>query len=169
MGQWYAYRTFERKNEPSLLHKSKRLIQQFLVDAFSTIEANRLKYFKLNQSSLRASNYDSVKEVATTGKTDMNDEGKTFYLPATFVGGPRYIKNMSMDAMSTSKHYEFPDLFITFTCNPNWPELVRFCKERNCNFDDRPEIISRMFKMKLDSLMDDLTKKHILGKTVLCK
>ena len=79
------------------------------------------------------------------------------------------MKNMYMDAMSTCKHYGFLDLFITFTCNPIWPALVRFCKERSCNSDDRPKIISRMFKMKLDSLMDDLTKKHILGKTVSCK
>ncbi|KAG7599001.1 Nucleic acid-binding OB-fold [Arabidopsis suecica] len=164
--QWYAYRIQERKNEQSILLRSKRLYQQFLVDAYTTIEANRLKYIKLNQSSLRASNYDSVKEAATAGKTDMNEEGKAFYLPATFVGGPRYMKNMYMDAMSTCNHYGFPDLFITFTCNPKWPELVRFCTERNCNSDDRPEIISRMFKMKLNSLMDDLTKKHILGKTV---
>ncbi|KAG7589037.1 hypothetical protein ISN44_As07g013540 [Arabidopsis suecica] len=164
--QWYAFRIQERKNEPTILLRSKRLYQQFLVDAYTTIEANRLKYIKLNQSSLRASNYDSVKEAANSGKTDMNDEGKAFYLPATFVGGPRYMKNMYMDAMSTCNHYGFPDLFITFTCNPKWPELVRFCSERNCNSDDRPEIISRMFKMKLNSLMDDLTKKHILGKTV---
>ncbi|KAG7572528.1 Nucleic acid-binding OB-fold [Arabidopsis suecica] len=102
--QWYAYRIQERKNEQSILLRSKQLYQQFLVDAYTTIEANRLKYIKLNQSSLRASNYDSVKEAATAGKTDMNEEGKAFYLPATFVGGPRYMKNMYMDAMSTSMY-----------------------------------------------------------------
>ena len=32
-----------------------------------------------------------------------------------------------------------------------------------------PETISRVFKMKLDSLMTDLTDNEILGKTVACK
>lgn len=99
----------------------------------------------------------------------MEDQGQQTYLPATFVGGPRYMRNLYLDAMATCKKYGFPDLFITFTCNPKWPELVRFCQQRNLNSDDRPEIISRVFKMKLDSLMDDLTKKHILGKSTSCK
>lgn len=76
---------------------------------------------------------------------------------------------MYLDAMALCKHFGFPDLFITFTCNPKWPELKRFCNERNLNSDDRPEVICKMFKIKLDSLMVDLTKKGILGKTVTCK
>lgn len=32
--------------------------------------------------------------------------------------------------------------------------------------NDMPEILARIFKIKLESFMDDLTKKHLLGKTV---
>jgi hypothetical protein len=32
---------------------------------------------------------------------------------------------------------------------------------------DRPNII-RVFKMKFDALMNDLTKKHVLGKVLAC-
>ncbi|CAN6827555.1 unnamed protein product [Brassica oleracea] len=76
------------------------------------------------------------------------------------------MKNMYLDAMTICKHFGFSDLFITFTCNPKWPEITRFMKKRKLNPDDRPEILSRIFKIKLESLMDDLTKKHILGKTL---
>lgn len=56
------------------------------------------------------------------------------------------------------------DLFITFTCNPRWIEItreLRFNQEPN----DRPDLIVRVFKLKLDALMDDILKRHIFGRT----
>ena len=99
----------------------------------------------------------------------MNDQGARFVLHASFTGSPRYMKNNYLDAIAISKHFGFPDLFITFTCNSKWPEITRYLLQRNLNAEDKPEIISRVFKMKLDSLMTDLTDNEILGKTVACK
>ena len=73
---------------------------------------------------------------------------------------------MYLDAMTICKYHGFPDLFITFTCNPKWAELKRYFDQYNLRSEDRPELCCRLFKVKLDSLMDDLTKKHWLGKTV---
>ncbi|XP_048622956.1 uncharacterized protein LOC106441802 [Brassica napus] len=166
MRQFFAFRLHERKNESGHLLHARRLFQQILVDAYTTIESNRLRYLKLNQSSLRSDSFDSIKESENAGRTNMNEQGTEFVLPASFTGGPRYMKNNYLDAMTICKHFGFPDLFITFTCNPKWPELTRFLKTRNLKPEDRPEVICRIFKMKLELLMDDLTKKHILGKTV---
>jgi hypothetical protein len=63
----------------------------------------------------------------------------------------------------------FSDLFITFTCNPNWPEIQRLVSKQNLKAHDRPDIITRVFKIKLTELLKDLTKKHVLGKVVACK
>lgn len=60
----------------------------------------------------------------------------------------------------------FPDLFITFTCNPKWPEILRLLGPLHQRAHDRPDIVSRIFKMKFDQLMVDLTKKGILGKVL---
>ena len=169
MRQWFAFRLFERDGECQTLLHSRRLFQQFLVDAFTTIETNRLCFFKLNQKCLRSDSYDSIKQSENKGKVDMNDQGSRFVLPATFTGSPRYMKNNYLDAMAICRHFGFPDLFITFTCNPKWPEITRYLTQHNLNTEDRPEIISRVFKMKLDSLMTDLTDNEILGKTVACK
>ena len=79
------------------------------------------------------------------------------------------MKNNYLDAMTICKHFGFPDLFITFTCKIKWPEITRYLKKRNLKAEDRPNIICRLFKMKLESLMDDLTKKNMLGQTVACK
>ena len=168
MRQWYAFRLQERENESHTLLHSKRLFQQFLVDSYTTIESNRLRYLRLKQKCLRSDTYDSTKQAENDGKIDMHDQGSRFILPASFTGGPRYMKNMYLDAMTICKHFGFPDLFITFTCNPKWPEITRYLEPRKLTADDRPEIICRLFKCKLDSLMMDLTDKQLLGKTVAC-
>jgi len=110
-----------------------------------------------------------VQKASEEGKSDLKEQGLAYYLPATFTGAPRYMRNMYLDVMTLCKHFGFPDYFITFTCNPKWPEVIRFCGERNLRADDRPGIICKIFKMKLDSLMLDLTKKKLFGKTRTCK
>ncbi|XP_018444644.1 uncharacterized protein LOC108816573 [Raphanus sativus] len=166
MRQWYAFRLQERENECHTLLHSKRLFQQFLVDSYTSIESNRLCYLRMNQKSLRSDAFDSIQQAGNAGKKDMHDQGERFLLPASFTGGPRYMKNNYMDAMAICKYFGFPDLFITFTCNPKWPEITRYLQKRNLIADDRPDIIGRIFKIKLDSLMIDLTDKELLGKTV---
>uniref|UniRef100_A0A0D3C319 Helitron helicase-like domain-containing protein n=1 Tax=Brassica oleracea var. oleracea TaxID=109376 RepID=A0A0D3C319_BRAOL len=167
--QFFAFRLHERKNEAHTILNSGRLFQQFVVDAYTTIESNRLRYLKTHQTSLRYDSYDSIKESENAGRIDMAEQGSSFLLPATFTGGPRYMKNLYLDAMTICKHFGFSDLFITFTCNPKWPEITRHLKKRNLKAEDRSDIICRMFKIKLDSLMDDLNKKNILGKIVSCE
>ncbi|XP_010468583.2 PREDICTED: uncharacterized protein LOC104748676 [Camelina sativa] len=155
----------ERENESQTLLRSKRLFQQFLVDAYTSLESNRLKYIKFNQSNLRCDNYASLEAAAEGGNNNMEEQGKQVRIPASFTGGPRYMLQSYYDAMTTCKQYGFPDLFITFTCNPKWPEITRYLKKSKLNSDDRPDIMCRMFKIKLESLMRDLTEEHILGKT----
>ena len=61
------------------------------------------------------------------------------------------------DAMAICRHYENPDLFITFTCNPKWPEITRaFTMISRQKPEDRPDIISRIFKMKLDNILSTI-------------
>ena len=56
-----------------------------------------------------------------------------------------------------------PDLFVTFICNPDWPE-IRDSLFANEKPSDRPDITTRVFNIKLNALIEDLTVKHILGK-----
>ena len=118
MRQWYAFRLQERENECHTLLHSKSLFQQFLVDGYTTIESDRLFYLRINQKSLRSDSYDSIQQAENAGKTDMHEQGSRFLLPASFTRGPRYMKNMYLDAMAICRHFGFPDLFITFKCNP---------------------------------------------------
>ncbi|CAN7111832.1 unnamed protein product, partial [Brassica rapa subsp. narinosa] len=103
---------------------------------------------------------------ASDGFSSLPIEGNRIIIPSSFTGGPRYMHQMYLDAMTICKYYGFPDLFITFTCNPKWPELTRYFQKYNLRAEDRPDLCCRLFKVKLDTLMDDLTKKHLLGRTV---
>ena len=58
-----------------------------------------------------------------------------------------------------------PDLFITFTANPKWPEIQSFLDIiPGQTTDERPDIISRVFKIKIDHFMRDLVKQSHFGR-----
>ena len=44
-------------------------------------------------------------------------------LPSSYHGGPRYMHQKRLDAMAYVSEFGKPDLFITFTTNPEWPEI----------------------------------------------
>ncbi|XP_024010376.1 uncharacterized protein LOC112085395 [Eutrema salsugineum] len=117
----------------------------------------------MNQPKLRCENYDKIKKTVDEGDTDLSDKGKRIIIPSSYTGGTRYMVQYYLDAMTTCQHFGFPDLFITFTCNPKWPEITRHLKRHNLKQEDRPDICTRVFKMKLDDLMHRLTKENVLG------
>ncbi|XP_033143620.1 uncharacterized protein LOC117132767 [Brassica rapa] len=166
MREFFAYRIQIRKLGSQVLLLSRRLLQQFLVDAYTMIETHRLRYIRKNQANLRSLNFSKFVAAANQGFSSLPIEGNRIIIPSSFTGGPRYMHQMYVDAMTICKYYGFPDLFITFTCNPKWPELTRYFSKYNLRAEDRPDLCCRLFKIKLDSLMYDLTKKHLLGKTV---
>lgn len=51
------------------------------------------------------------------------------------------------------------------TTNPKWPEIYNACKDAKCHVNDRPDIVARVFYLKLKALMQDL-QAGALGKTV---
>ena len=69
------------------------------------------------------------------------------------------------DAMSIVRKYGKPDLFLTFTCNPKWKEIEEQLFPGQTPYD-RPDLVSRIFKLKLDALTVDILKKHVLGRAV---
>ena len=54
------------------------------------------------------------------------------------------------DAMTICKKFGYPDLFITITCNTSWAEIRDFMHKKGLMPSDRPDIVCRVFKMKLD-------------------
>lgn len=99
------------------------------------------------------------------GNETSREIGSHIILPPSFTGGPRDMQARYQDAMSIVRSLGEPDLFITFTCNPKWPEITSALKPGQVAAD-RPDITNRVFKLKCDLLMKDLTTKHVFGKTI---
>ncbi len=59
-----------------------------------------------------------------------------------------------------------PDVFVTFTCNPQWLEIKRTLPLGQ-QPQGRPDLVTRVFKIKLKELINDIHKKHILGRTIV--
>ena len=73
------------------------------------------------------------------------------------------MKQNYQDAMTVVRHFGRPDFFITFTCNPNWPEIQNSIFPGK-NTNQRPDIVVRVFNIKLKELMKDLVNNQVFGK-----
>ncbi len=58
-----------------------------------------------------------------------------------------------------------PDLFITMTCNPSWSEITDSLLPGQ-TYSDRPDIVARVFHLKLQELLRLLTKEHVCGQVI---
>ncbi|CAN6985847.1 unnamed protein product, partial [Brassica oleracea var. botrytis] len=154
--QFYAAQIQTRLNQGMTLIKGGRLLHQYVVDVYTAIEKDRLRWARNNQDVLRAELYSNVLDAVGKGDTDAKSIGQRFILPPSFTGGPRYLVEKYHDAMAICKVYGNPDLFITMTANPNWREIREHLEKYGGDSpNDRPYIECRVFKMKLDQLLKD--------------
>ena len=143
---------------------NRRLFQQYIVDAYASVEEDRLQYIRKNQQNLRSEIYQGIQDAVTKGDNDAKVIGKRIILPSSHTGSPRYMIQNYQDAMTICRHYENPDLFITFTCNPKRPEISRaFTIIPGQRPKDIPDIISKIFKMKLDNILSVIKSSEIFG------
>ncbi|CAN7033514.1 unnamed protein product [Brassica oleracea var. botrytis] len=160
MTEYYMYRIHNRNTEASTITRSGRLFHQYVVDAFTFIEASRLTFIKLNQKSIRADVYNNVKDALCRGDHDSKSLGKIIVLPSSITGSPRYMAEKYQDAMALCRCYGNPDLFITMIANPKWAEIDEYLRiSGDSSANDRPDIESRVFHLKLDQLMVLIKKK----------
>ncbi|XP_019184562.1 PREDICTED: uncharacterized protein LOC109179508 [Ipomoea nil] len=161
--EFFCYRLQSRKEVVSTILHAKTLFQQFVVGGYTMVESGRLIYIRTHQKSLRCESYSGLTDALTRGEINPANQGRRIILPSSFTGGARYMIQNYHDAMAICRWIGYPNLFITFTCNPKWPEVQRFLTDRSLKAEDRLDIICRLFKMKLDSLIADCRKKKLFG------
>src|SRR5688572_1676492 len=101
--------------------------------------------------------------------------GNVVILPSTFPGSPRYMAERYNESMALVKHFGSPSLFITFTCNPKysnvvflaltgrfrWREIREACTYEYVDHNglrrsivqpanERPDVIVKAFKRKVE-------------------
>ncbi|KAL5132857.1 hypothetical protein HKD37_03G006282 [Glycine soja] len=158
--EYFCYRLQSRTNEAQTILHSRRLFQQWIVDGYCMIESQKLNYVRQHQQQLRVDKYINLSASNDHPETLGRDKGKRIILPSSFVGSQRYMEQLYFDGMTICGHLGFPDLFLTITCNPTWPEIQRKVTQSNLTPHNCPDIITRVFKIKLNQLMNDL--KHVI-------
>ncbi|XP_074346767.1 uncharacterized protein LOC141685573 [Apium graveolens] len=152
--EYYAYKLMIRLTEGLTPHLSGRLWQQYIVDAFTAVEQYRLEWIKRNQKTIRSDLYNSIRDSLRKGDSDTKCQGKNIILPATFTSSQRYMSRYFKDSLFICRSIGHLSFFLTMTCNTKWPEIQNMLQHMwGVNVADAPDVVARVFKMKLDQLL----------------
>jgi len=152
--QYYSYLLHHRSTVSSLIHYAGRLFHQYVVDNYVKIETQRLEWIKHHQRDLRAELYSGLQDALLHDHNIAHNIGQRVILPSSFIGGPRDMRQRFQDAMAIVQQIGKPDLFVTMTCNPEWPEITEQLLPGQ-NVKDRPDLTARVFRAKLEELKKD--------------
>ncbi|XP_074373867.1 uncharacterized protein LOC141714234 [Apium graveolens] len=98
------------------------------------------------------------------GERNPSNIGKAIIIPASFTGSKRYMFKDSLAICQTLGH---PSVFLTMTTNTKWPKIQRMLKHMpGVDVADAPDVVARVFKMKVDQLMDMIKKKNCFGRCI---
>ncbi|KAI2514302.1 helicase [Fragilaria crotonensis] len=139
--------------------------QNCVLNYIKALQSN-LNFIRHNQPKLRAELYQGIADaVAGEDVTNTRQLGRRIILPSSFIGSPRNMHQLCQDALAIVRRMGKPDLFITMTTNPQWPEVMEnLLPGQTAN--DRPDLVARVFHLKFTEMMSDLQKRQVLGRVV---
>ena len=170
-GQFYTHRLMVRDFDAALPHGAGLLLQQYILDGYCRAEAMRMAWFRQHQRQLRSEVHDELYAYVHNADVDGSDDAGTatpgvpIILPSSYAGSPRNMYQLYLDAMAIVRKCGRPAYFITFTANPQWPE-IRDHLLPGQQPGDRPDLVARVFQMRLKALLQDLTQHNWLGEAV---
>ena len=83
-------------------------------------------------------------------------------LSSSYYGGVRWYRKKNMESLSIFRRKRKPDLFITITCNPKHQDIQN-ALPRYQKSEDRPDIVSRVFKQHLQEITEMLINGAVEG------
>ncbi|KAM0870511.1 hypothetical protein ACQ4PT_039955 [Festuca glaucescens] len=164
MLEYYCYRFHYRRGEPNPFTCCGRSSHQAMVDSYSCVESCRLCYHYQKQDTLRSETYQGISDALGHGDYNGRNIGVQYLLHSSFTGGRRYYVQNYHDGMAICRVFGAPDLFVTFTCNPKWDEITEALRvEPGQRHPDRPDITTRVFKLKIDEFIGDVKDGTTFG------
>jgi len=123
---FYRFRLHTRQNETDTIFQCERLFQQLVVDIWAVSDQNKLMWIKNYQANLRADLYNGLTDILQWDDPNIDPAaiGKKVILPSSYLGGDRFMQQIFQDSMTIVRQLGRPSLFITFTANPKWAEIV---------------------------------------------
>ncbi len=141
------------------------LLQEYIVDSWAVAEHSCLDWIRnSNQETIRTELYCGLVDALCKG-LDLSSVGRKVILPSSFTSGPRSVQHNLQDALVLLRIFKGSDLFITFTANLTWVE-IREALLPGQSACDRPDIVARVFHLKLAALLNDIMKKDLFGEVL---
>uniref|UniRef100_K3ZCL8 ATP-dependent DNA helicase n=1 Tax=Setaria italica TaxID=4555 RepID=K3ZCL8_SETIT len=144
MREYYCYKFHVRANIFNPILYGGRLFQQFAVDTYIKIESSRLDFIWNHQKEIRVDLYQGLLDSIHAGQDRGDAVGKRTVLSSSFIGGPRDKMRRYLDAMALEEITNE----LEFGQTPQ----------------DRPDLVVRVFRAKLEQMKKQLLEEHILGK-----
>uniref|UniRef100_A0A0L8GSB4 Helitron helicase-like domain-containing protein n=1 Tax=Octopus bimaculoides TaxID=37653 RepID=A0A0L8GSB4_OCTBM len=146
-----------------VIHGGK-LFQQWAVDSYLQVESNIINFVKTHQHMLKAEQYHCLADHLQNAANAANAQvGSTVTLPSSFQSSLKNMQERYQDVMDIGGIYGPPDIILTITCNPKCQEI----REKSLpgqSSSERPDLVARVFNIKLHELLNDIIKKHIFGR-----
>ncbi|SGZ28666.1 BQ5605_C027g10402 [Microbotryum silenes-dioicae] len=143
-----AYDLHKRDEYFSIPHCTQRGFLAFVMTDTPRSRPIDSTYLQLDQENLRLATGQGIISLTP------DQAGCSVILGSTFKNRPRENTQRYQDAMACVVKHGKPSLFITVTCNPEWPE-IKAALGPNDQASNRPELIARAFESKLNRLCDD--------------
>lgn len=162
------YKVFQMATRDSFnaVMSAGKLTQQWLVDSYLQVEANDLHFIRTHQSNLRRELYQGLHDYLRNVANERGvPAGLPVILPSTFAGSSRNMRERVQDAFAIFGKFGPMDAFKTFTANPKWHEITAELRPGE-TASDRPELVAKVFKLKLKELIKDFTVDMVLGFTL---
>ena len=112
---------------------------------------------------MRSDLYNGLADTIIQADVNIERLGQRIVLPSSFTGGDRYMQQLFQDSMAIACHFGYPTLFITFTANPKWDEILQELLPGQTAVD-RPDLVARVFYLKQQELLQELKTKNIFGR-----
>jgi hypothetical protein len=117
-------------------------------------------YSRIEEEHLQFIRRGHITQASENRSPDDNDPDVQFniQLPASFIGSREWASNETADSLALAREFGRPSLFVTMTCNPQWPEITSQLHQGQTAYDV-PVIVARSFKLRLQQLQEILCKK----------
>ncbi len=142
-----------------------RLAQYWLLDFFSRIRDQRLSIIgqmidqiMMGQPRQTRNTYsveDDLDEEVRHGAGYIDEPKKESYLPDSVYGSQRHLSALAKNALVFVSKYGCPHVFLTLTCNPEWPEIQSQLINGQVAYD-RPDVTVPVFKSRLDKFKTNI-------------
>jgi hypothetical protein len=138
-----------------------RLFEEWVVDSFLQAENHKLQFLKRNQRLFRSETFSRLRQQLGGGDPARHIGSPATHLPSSFGRGARHFRELYADAMTLPARYGGIDFFLTFTCNPSWPEIVN--NSTLSGGMNAPDLYCRVFYLKMKALLCDILENGVLG------